>query len=83
MIVSIEPKLSISQAIGIIKEKIAIKIFKSFSSLKKKPYWVNHFWSRGYCSSTIGLNEKKIRKYVKYQEEQEKREDAQQLRFDF
>ena len=83
MVVSIEPKLSISQAMGIIKGKTAIKIFKSFPSLKKKPYWGNHFWSRGYCSSTIGLDEEKIRKYVKYQEEQEKREEAQQLGFDF
>jgi len=83
MVVSIEPKMSVSQAVGILKGKTAIKVFKSFPGLKKKPYWGNHFWSRGYCSSTIGLDEEKIRKYVKYQEEQEKREDAQQLGFDF
>ena len=83
MVVSIEPKLSVSQAMGTIKGKTAIKIFKSFPSLKKKPYWGNHFWSRGYCSSIIGLDEEKIRKYVKYQEEQEKREEAQQLGFNF
>jgi len=47
------------------------------SKLKKKLYFENHFGSRGYCSSTIGLDEDKIRKYVKYKEEQEKREDEQ------
>ena len=57
---------------GILKGKTAIKIFKSFSGLKKKPYWGNHFWSRGYCSSTIGLDEEKVRKFVQYQETQEK-----------
>jgi len=31
----------------------------------------------------VGLDEEKIRKYVKYQEEQEKKEEAQQLGFDF
>ncbi len=83
IVVSIAPRISISQAIGILKGKTAIKIFKSFPGLKKKPYWGNHFWARGYCSSTVGLDEDQIRKYVKYQEEQEKREEAQQLGFDF
>ena len=83
IIVSIEPKLSVSNFMGILKGKLAIKIFKSFAGLKKKPYWGNHFWSRGYCSSTIGLDEDKIRKYVKYQEEQERRDEAQQMNFEF
>ena len=83
IVVSVEPRLSISDMMGIIKGKTAIQIFKSFSGLKEKPYWGNHFWARGYCSSTVGLDEEKIRKYVKYQEEQERREEAQQLGFDF
>ena len=49
--------------------------------LKKKPYWGNHFWSRGYCVTTIGLDEDKIRRYVKYQEENERHEEAQQQEF--
>ena len=82
-ILFVKPRLSISDLMGILKGKTAILIFKSFAGLKQKPYWGNHFWSRGYCSSTIGLDEEKIRKYVKYQEEQEKKEEAQQLGFDF
>ena len=82
MVVSIPPKISVSQFMGIIKGKTAIKVFKSFPGLKKKPYWGNHFWSRGYCSSTIGLDEEKIKKYVKYQEEQEKKDEQQQFGFD-
>ena len=64
-----------------LKGKTAIKLFKSFPALKKKPYWGNHFWSRGYCVSTIGLDENKIRKYVRYQEEKEKREESDQQEF--
>ena len=67
IVVFVEPKLLISDFMGIIKGKTAIKLFKSYPGLKKKPYWGNHFWSRGYCSSTVGLDEEKIRKYVKYQ----------------
>jgi len=45
LIVSIPPKLSVSQLMGISKGKIAIKIFKSYPQLIKKPYWGNHFWA--------------------------------------
>ena len=83
MIVSIPPKISVSHFMGIIKRKTAIKVFKSFPVLKRKPYWSNHFWFRGYCSSTICLDEEKIKKYVKYQDEYERQEDQQQLGIDF
>jgi len=81
MIVSVPPKVSISKLMGVVKGKTAIKIFKSYPQLKKKPYWGNHFWSRGYCVDTIGMDEEKIRKYVKYQEKQEQKEEEQG--FDF
>ena len=83
IVLSIPPKMSISKVMGILKGKTAIKIFKSFPGLRTKPYWGNHFWSRGYCSSTVGLDEEKIRKYVKYQENQERLYDDNQRSFDF
>ena len=81
MIVSVPPKISISTLMGILKGKTAIKIFKSCPQLKNKPYWGNHFWSRGYCVDTVGLDEDKIKKYVKYQETQERLEEQQKLDF--
>ena len=81
LIASIPPKISESTPMGILKGKTAIKLFKSYPQLKKKSYWGNHFWSRGYCVDTIGLDEEKIRKYVKYQENQERLEEQQQLDF--
>ena len=83
IILSVPPKLSISQVMGYLKGKTAIHIFKSYPQLKKKVYWGNHFWSRGYCSSTVGLDEEKIKKYVKYQEEQERAAEGNQQSFDF
>ena len=73
--------MSLSQLMEILKGKTAIKIFKSYPRLKVKPYRKNHFWSRGYCADTIGLYEDKIKKYVKYQEEQERLEEQQRLNF--
>lgn len=73
LIVQIPPKLSVSEYMGMVKGRTAIRIFKQFSHLKEKPYWGNHFWSKCYCVDTVGLDEEKIRKYVKYQEEQERK----------
>lgn len=33
-----------------------------------------HFWSRGYCVSTVGLDERTVREYIRHQEEEEKRQ---------
>jgi putative transposase len=81
LIVSMPPKMSISQLMGILKGKTAIKVFKSYPQLKKRPYWGNHFWARGYCADTIGLDEDKIMKYAKYQEKQERLQEQQMLDF--
>jgi len=75
MVATIPPRISISEAMGIIKRKTAIALFKWHTNLKEKPYWGNHFWSRGYCVTTIGMDEEKIRRYVKYQEDREKQEE--------
>ncbi len=83
LVVSIPPKVSISALMGILKGKLAIKLFKSYPKMKQKPYWGNHFWARGYFVTTVGVDEEVIKRYVKYQEEQEKRFEQQQHSFDF
>ena len=69
LVCSIPPKVSVSEFMGSLKGKLAIKLFKSYPRLKQKPYWGNHFGARGYFVNTVGLNEDLIRRYVKYQEE--------------
>ncbi len=71
LVVSIPPKVSVSEYMGVIKGKTAIKMFKSYPQLKKKPYWVNHFWAPGYFVNTIGMDKDVIKRYVKYQEKEE------------
>jgi len=82
MACSIAPKVSVSGLLGILKGKLAIKIFKTYPKLKRKPYWGNHFWSRGYFVTTVGVDEDIIRRYVKYQEEEDKKEETQTRDFD-
>jgi putative transposase len=57
---------------GIVKGKTAIGVFEKVKTLRKKPYWGNHCWSRGYCVTTVGMDEEKVRRYVKYQEQAER-----------
>ena len=72
LVISIPPKFAVSEIIGFLKGKCAIKIFDRHLELKKR-YWGRHFWAKGYCVSTVGLDEEKIRKYVKWQLEKDKR----------
>jgi putative transposase len=72
MLVLVPPKISISNFVGILKGRTAIRIFNKFRRLKNKPYWGNHFWSRGYCVDTVGLDSDMVQKYIKYQEEKDK-----------
>ena len=70
MVIEIAPKYQVSQIVGYLKGKVAIWLFEKYKTVGKR-YWGGHFWSRGYCVSTVGLDEEKIVKYVKWQDEQE------------
>ena len=63
----VPPKISISEYVGVIKGRAAIRVFNRFKKIKTKRYWGNKFWARGYCVDTVGLNSDVIPKYVKYQ----------------
>ena len=78
LVISIPPKFAVSEIVGFLKGKCAIKIFDKHLKLKKR-YWGRHFWAKGYCVSTVGLNEEEIRKYVRWQLEKDKRIDQLKL----
>lgn len=65
--------VSISDLMGTIKGRTAIRVLQKFRYLKVRPYCGNHFWAKGYCVDTVGVDAEMIRKYVKYQEETEKK----------
>ena len=82
LVLSIPPKYAVSTVMGFLKGKLALRLFQRYEHLGKR-YWGQHLWSRGYCVSTVGLDEDKIRKYVKWQEAQDKQaEQTQQRLFD-
>ena len=78
MCLSVPPKFSIAFVIGFLKGKSAVLIHRKL--LKTKRGTGLHFWSRGYCVSTVGLDEETIRRYIREQEKVEK--DQLELDFD-
>ncbi|MCB0078060.1 MAG: IS200/IS605 family transposase, partial [Anaerolineales bacterium] len=77
LILSVPPKYAVSTVMGFLKGKLALRMFDQFPELRRR-YWGQHVWSRGYCVSTVGLDEERIRKYVAWQEK--KGQDAEQGR---
>ena len=78
LVLEIPPKYSISEAVGFIKGKSAIKLFDFHLELKRR-YWGRHFWAKGYCVSTVGLDEAQIRNYVRYQLHKDKQAEQTKL----
>ena len=72
MCLSVPPKFSMAFIIGFLKGKSAIRIHREI--LKVKRVTGLHFWSRGYCVSTVGLDEETVRNYIRDQEELEKQQ---------
>ena len=77
LVVVIPPKYAVSQFMGFLKGKLALSLFDKYPDLRRK-YWGQHVWSRGYCVSTVGLDEERIRKYVKWQNNRDSDGEASQ-----
>ena len=80
LVLSIPPKYAVSEIIGTIKGRVAIRMFKEIPEFRKK-YWGKRFWAKGYFVSTIGVDETIIRQYVQKQEMKER--EAKQLNIDW
>ncbi len=80
MLLSVPPKYSIAMAIGYLKGKSAVRIHRELFKTKGTLFG-RTFWARGYCVSTVGLDEHQIRRYVREQEKVQK--DQDQTEFDF
>lgn len=57
---SMPPKYSVANAVGRLKGKSAVRIHQEYLG-RKRNFTGYHFWARGYCVSTVGLDESVIR----------------------
>jgi putative transposase len=71
---SIPPKYSVANTVGFLKGKSAIRVHRKHLG-RPRQCTGYHFWARGYCVSTVGLDEQTIRAYIRNQEAEEKRQE--------
>jgi putative transposase len=74
MCLSIPPKYSVAYTIGFLKGKSAIRVHRQYE--RSERVYGMHFWAEGYCVSTVGLDEKMIREYIRQQEKLETGQNA-------
>jgi putative transposase len=60
MCLSIPPKFSVAHTVGFLKGKSAVRIHREI--LRERRMTGLHFWATGYCVSTVGLDEERIRR---------------------
>ena len=81
MLLSIPPRHSVAMTMGYLKGKSAIRIHRALAKAKGTLFG-RSFWSRGYCVSTVGLDEAMIRHYIQNQEKIERNEQQGELDFE-
>ena len=77
-VIVIPPQYAVSAIVGKIKANTSREIRTRFPWIKKI-YWRNELWSVGFFSSTVGINEDVIKRYVEFQE----KVDTGKLQLDF
>lgn len=79
MQIEIPPSISVSKVVQKLKARSSIHLKKKFKFIKNM-YIEGNIWSVGYFSSTIGINEEVIQKYI---EHQGKKDHPEQVAFEF
>ena len=69
----IPPDMAVCEVVQLLKQNSSRSLKKRFAFIRRM-YIENSIWSVGYFSSTIGINEELIRRYIEYQGKKEKPE---------
>ena len=77
--IEIAPNISVAVAVKVLKQNSSIHLKNRFAFIDRM-YLDGNIWSVGYFSSTIGLNEEQVRKYIEYQGRQD---NPNQVGFEF
>ena len=81
MLLSVPPRYSLAMTVGYLKGKSAVRIHRGLLKTKGTLFG-RSFWARGYCVSTVGLDEAATRKYIREQEKHQRDQDQGELDFD-
>ena len=81
MLLSVPPRYSVAMTIGYLKGKSATRIHRELLKTKGTSFG-RSFWARGYCVSTVGLDEDQIRRYIRDQEKLQQDQNQGELNFE-
>jgi putative transposase len=62
----------VAHTIGFVKGKSAVRIHREL--LQERRMTGLHFWATGYCVSMVGLDETRVRQYIREQDELDRRQ---------
>jgi putative transposase len=71
LLLVLPPRYAVSAIMGKLKANTSREVRTRFPRLKKI-YWRTEFWSVGFFSSTVGIKEDGIKRYVEFQEKIDK-----------
>ena len=77
--IEIPPNISVAAAVGKVKALSSIHLKRKFKFIREM-YLEGGVWSVGYFSSTVGLNENQVKKYIAWQGKKDLPQDNRQLR---
>lgn len=70
--IEIPPNIAVSDAVSRLKANASLHLRKRFKFIREIYLEKDGIWSVGYFSSTVGLNEQQIQKYISWQNKREK-----------
>ena len=79
LVVSFPPRHSIAKVVQLLKTNTGRALREKFLFLQERYRGAGGIWSVGYFVSTVGVDEERIKRYVRYQE----KEDLGQTKFAF
>ena len=68
--IEIPPDIAVTKVVQMLKQNSSRQIRKKYAFIRRM-YLEDSIWAVGYYSSTVGLNEDQIRKYIEHQGKEE------------
>jgi len=73
--IEIPPNVEVAKAVQVLKQQSSKHLRSCFPFIRRM-YLESSIWSVGYFSSTVGLNEETIRRYIEHQDKEEQPKQA-------
>ena len=73
--IEIPPDIAVAKVVQALKQNSSREIRKKYAFVRRM-YMEDSIWAVGYFSSTVGMNEDQIRKYIEHQGKEELPQDA-------